>query len=280
MTLLKGAELAAEIAETLPGRIAKLSRTPVLAIVRIGERPDDLAYERGAKKRMEKLGLRAETFAFPAEIGENDFLREFARINRDPGIDGILLMRPLPDGISGEKVLRVLDPAKDLDGISLTNIALVFRGDPCGFAPAVAEAAVRLLKTAKVPLRGSRVTIVGRSEVVGRPLILLFLRENATVTVCHTKTVDLPARCREADILVSCAGRRNLIGKDCVKPGAVVVDVGINTDEEGKLCGDVNFDEVKELASMITPVPGGVGSATTSVLAEHLVAAAERRAHG
>jgi methylenetetrahydrofolate dehydrogenase (NADP+)/methenyltetrahydrofolate cyclohydrolase len=280
MTLLKGAELAAEIAENLPDRIARLSRTPVLGIVRIGERPDDLAYERGAKKRMEKLGLGAETFAFPAEIGEDAFLSAFGKINRDPGIDGILLMRPLPGQISGEKVLRVLDPAKDLDGISLTNMALVFRNDPRGFAPAVAEAAVRLLKTAGVPLCGQRVTIVGRSEVVGRPLILLFLRENATVTVCHTRTVDLSARCREADVLVSCAGKRNLIGRDFVKPGAVVVDVGINTDENGKLCGDVDFDGVKELASMITPVPGGVGSATTSVLAEHLVAAAERRQNG
>jgi methylenetetrahydrofolate dehydrogenase (NADP+)/methenyltetrahydrofolate cyclohydrolase len=274
---LRGSLLANVIAAELPARIAKLQHTPVLAIARIGERPDDLAYERGAVKRMEKLGLATRIFNWPRDVENDTFLADFRKINADPAIDGILLMRPMPAQIDEEAVIAAMDPAKDLDGITPVNMGLVFKNDPRGFAPAVAEAAVRLIREAGVPIRGRRVTIVGRSVVVGRPLELLFLREDATVTVCHTKTENLPERCREADILVSCAGRRNLIGRDAVKPGAVVVDVGINVDENGKLCGDVNAAEVAETAGLITPVPGGVGAATTSVLAEHLVRAAERR---
>ena len=171
----------------------------------------------------------------------------------------------------------MIDPAKDLDGISPENIARVFAGDETGFAPCTAEAVVRMLKSYEVPIEGKRAVIVGRSAVVGRPLAMLLLKEHATVTVCHTRTRDLERVCREAEILVAAAGKPRMIGAAHVREGAVAVDVGINVDENGKLCGDIDFEAVSEKASMATPVPGGVGAVTTAVLAEHLVRAAAMR---
>ena len=279
MIALKGAEVSAKLKE----QVAALKKdvkgeTPCLAIVRVGENPDDMSYERGAMKKMEAFGLKAQSFAFPADITDGDFKREFARINGDPAVDGILLLRPLPKQICEADIERMIDPRKDLDGISPENIAKVFAGDGTGYAPCTAEAVMEILK-ANEHRRGTgkRVTIVGRSLVVGKPLAMLMMKANATVTVCHTRTKELEATCRNAEILVAAAGRARMIGKEFVGENAIVIDVGINVDENGKLCGDVDFEAIGGRAAMATPVPGGVGAVTTAVLAKHLTEAALRR---
>lgn len=279
MITLKGAAVSARIKEEVSEMLEKLGgAVPRLAIVRVGERPDDISYEKGAKKKMESFGLAWESYVFPEDISHQDFREEFIKINADPQIDGILLLRPLPRQIDEKEIERLIDPAKDLDGISPENIAKVFAGDSTGFAPCTAEAVIQVLKANDIPIAGKRVTIVGRSMVVGKPLAMLFVKENATVTICHTKTADLEGACRNAEILAAAAGRARMLDGRYVGQDAVVIDVGINVDENGKLCGDVDFDSIQETASMATPVPGGVGAVTTAVLALHLVQAAARRA--
>ncbi len=282
MIILKGAAVAARIQEEIEAQLKELreeglDRTPRLAIVRVGERPDDLSYERGALKRMEKCGLEARVYAFPNEISREEFENAFQEINRDDGIDGILLFRPLPKHIEEKRIMEIMDPAKDLDGICPVNIAKVFSGDASGFAPCTAEAVVEVLKANNIAISGKRTVIVGRSMVVGRPLSMLLLKENATVTICHTRTADLAGTCRGAEILVAAAGKAKMLDASFVGQGAVVIDVGINVDEEGNLCGDVDFASLDGAASMATPVPGGVGAVTTSVLAKHLVKAVRQR---
>ena len=278
MIALKGAPVSAKMKDEIDEQKKALSGpAPKLGIVRVGERPDDLSYERGALKRMEKLGLAAEAFVFPQDISHEAFEKEFLAINEDPAIDGILLLRPLPKQIDEDKITRLIDPEKDLDGISPTNIAKVFSGDETGFAPCTAEADIEVLKAYGIPIAGKRAVVVGRSMVVGRPLAMLLLKENATVTICHTKTRDLPEVCREGEILIAAAGKAKMLDKSFAGEDAVVIDVGINVDKEGNLCGDVDYDSLEGTASMATPVPGGVGAVTTSVLAKHLVRAAAKR---
>lgn len=272
MITLKGAEVSAKIKEQVQEILAAHDGpAPKLAIVRVGENPDDMSYERGAIKKMEAFGLRVQSYVFPGDMEDGAFKHEFARINEDEDVDGILLLRPLPKQICEKDIENMIDPAKDLDGISPVNIARVFTGDPEGFAPCTAEAVIEVLKANNIPITGKKVTIVGRSMVVGKPLSMLMLKENATVTICHTRTVDLPGECRQAEILVAAAGRAKMLNGDYVGQDAVVIDVGINVDENGKLCGDVDFDTITDRASMATPVPGGVGAVTTAVLAKHLV---------
>ena len=277
MEVLKGAAVTAAIKEQVQGMMEGLEgQPPKLAIVRVGERPDDLSYERGAMKRMEAFGLRAQSYAFPDEINGEDFKEAFAAINRDPDVTGILLLKPLPPQIPEREIEAIIDPAKDLDGISPVNMAKVFAGEADGFAPCTAEAVVEVLKAYGIPISGKRAVIVGRSLVVGRPLAMLLLKENATVTVCHTRTKNLEEECRRAEILVAAAGRAKMLGASHVGEQAVVIDVGINVDEDGKLCGDVDFASIDGRAAMATPVPGGVGAVTTAVLAKHLAQAAKR----
>lgn len=277
MEVLKGAAVTAAIKEQVQGMMEGLEgQPPKLAIVRVGERPDDLSYERGAMKRMEAFGLRAQSYAFPEEINGEDFKEAFAAINRDPDVTGILLLKPLPPQIPEREIEAIIDPAKDLDGISPVNMAKVFAGEADGFAPCTAEAVVEVLKAYGIPISGKRAVIVGRSLVVGRPLAMLLLKENATVTVCHTRTKNLEEECRRAEILVAAAGRAKMLGASHVGEQAVVIDVGINVDEDGKLCGDVDFASIDGRAAMATPVPGGVGAVTTAVLAKHLAQAAKR----
>ena len=278
MITLKGGEVSAGI----KGQVARMLEdmegpAPKLAIVRVGEKPDDMSYERGAMKKMESFGLRAQSYVFPSDIADEDFKKEFGKINDDPDVTGILLLRPLPKQIAEKDIEKMIDPGKDLDGISPANIAKVFAGDDTGFAPCTAEAVVEALKANHIDMTGKRVTIVGRSMVVGRPLSMLMLKENATVTICHTRTKDLEATCRAAEILVAAAGRAKMLDNRYVGRDAVVIDVGINVDDNGKLCGDVDFESIGDLASMATPVPGGVGAVTTAVLAKHLVQAALRK---
>ncbi len=278
MVILKGAEVSAKIKEQAEKDLRiikeKTGKTPKLAIVRIGEKPDDLSYERGAKKKLESFGLETEVYPFPEEISHQEFKAEFEKINEDCNITGILLLKPLPKQINEKEIDSIIDPSKDMDGISPVNIAKIFAGEESGYAPCTAEAVIETLKANQIPISGKRTVIVGRSMIVGKPLSMLLLKENATVTICHTKTVNLKETCQEAEILVAAAGRGKMLNQDYVGSGAVVIDVGINVDENGRLCGDVDFESIEGLASMATPVPGGVGAVTTAVLAKHLVKAA------
>jgi methylenetetrahydrofolate dehydrogenase (NADP+)/methenyltetrahydrofolate cyclohydrolase len=276
MEVLKGIAVANAINEQIMAEAKGLKRPPHLAIVRVGERGDDIAYERGATKKMEKVGFDCSHYTYPEDISNEDFLREFASINANPEIDGILLLRPLPKHLDEKQLTEMIDPKKDIDGISPMNMAKVYAGDASGFAPCTAEAVVEMLDFAGVDCTGKKVTVVGRSLVIGKPVTMLLMKKNATVTVCHTRTKDMKAECRAADIVVAAAGVAKMLDASYLSEGAVVIDVGINVDADGNLCGDVNFDSASEKASMITPVPGGVGSVTTSVLAKHLLQAAKQ----
>ena len=278
MEILKGLPVANSINEQLIEDIKNIDgELPHLAIIRVGERPDDCSYERGAVKKMDTVGVRCTTYTFAADISNDEFQKEFDQINNNPDIDGILLLRPLPKHIDEKAVENRIDPRKDLDGISPVNLAKVYAGDETGYAPCTAEAVIEMLDYAGVDIKGRRVTVVGRSLVIGKPVAMLLMKRNATVTVVHTKTVDMAATCKHAEILVAAAGSAKMIKPEYVADGAVVIDVGINVDEEGKLCGDVDFEAIENIASIATPVPGGVGSVTTSVLAKHLVKAAHMR---
>ena len=278
MECLKGLPVAKamneQIAEEMKGFEGQL---PHLAIVRVGEKPDDISYERGATKKMEKVGFLYTQFTFPEDITDEEFQKEFDKINESEEIDGILLLRPLPKHINEKAIEERIDPGKDLDGISPMNLAKVYAGDASGFAPCTAEAVIEMLDFAGIDISGKRVTVVGRSLVIGKPVTMLLMKRNATVTVCHTKTVDMPAVCKNAEIVVAAAGVAKMITAEYVAKDAIVIDVGINVDAEGNLCGDVDYDALEGIASVATPVPGGVGSVTTSVLAKHLLRAAKCR---
>ena len=279
--LMKGADVANAMKEALITKTEQLKEkgvNPCLAIVRVGSRPDDVSYERGAKKRMESIGIECRIIELPEDIAQQDFEREFSVVNEDPKVHGILLFRPLPKHLDEEPVKAMIHPEKDMDCMSPINIAKVFAGDESGYAPCTAEAVMEMLEYYKIDPKGKKVTIVGRSMVVGKPLSMMILKKHATITVCHTRTVDLKETCREAEILVAAAGKAKMITEDMVGEGAVVADVGINVDESGNLCGDVDFEHVESKASYISPVPRGVGSITTSVLAKHVVRAALKSA--
>lgn len=278
MEILKGLPVANAINEKLMEQVKSIEGPlPHLAIIRVGERPDDCSYERGAVKKMDKVGVRCTTYTFDADIDNETFQAEFDKINENPDIDGILMLRPLPKQLDEKQIENKIDPRKDLDGISPLNLAKVYAGDESGYAPCTAEAVIEMLDYAGIDIKGKRVTVVGRSLVIGKPVSMLLMKRNATVTVCHTKTVDMAGTCKNAEILVAAAGSARMIKKDYVADGAVVIDVGINVDDEGNLCGDVDFDAISDIAAIATPVPGGVGSVTTSVLAKHLVKAAMAR---
>lgn len=264
-----------EIKEKLPGVEMMLGRKPKLAVIRCGEKPEDLSYERNAIRRIREFGMEAESIVFPEDVNDNIFQRTFGKINEDKRTDGILLMRPLPPQLNEGFIISCMDSEKDVDGISPVNAAGLYLGTD-GFAPCTAQAVVELLKYYKISLAGKNVVIIGRSNVVGKPLSMLLLKEDATVTICHSRTAELQKVSRRADILISAIGRPRMINSDYIKRSCVVIDVGINTDRDGKLCGDVDFEDCRLKASAITPVPGGVGAVTTAVLAKHLLLAANR----
>ena len=278
MEILKGLPVANAINEKLIEEQKNLKGAIAhLAIIRVGEKRDDCSYERGAKKKMEKLGFRCSSFVFDADIDNETFQKEFDTINNNDDIDGILLLRPLPKHLDEKSIENRIHPRKDLDGISPLNLAKVFAGDDTGYAPCTAEAVIEMLDYVGIDLKGKRVTVVGRSLVIGKPVTMLLMKKNATVTVCHTKTNDLIAECKRAEVLVAAAGSAKMIKSEYVAKDAIVIDVGINVDNEGNLCGDVDFDGITAVAGMASPVPGGVGSVTTSVLAKHLMKAAMSR---
>lgn len=277
-TLMMGNDVAKAMKESLVQEVEALKAkgiTPCLAVIRVGERADDMAYERGAKKRMELVGIECRVIELPEDISQKELEEEIQKANDDTTIHGILMFSPLPETLNEEKVRSMIHPFKDVDGMNPVNAAKVFSGDPSGFAPCTPEAVLAMLDHYGIALEGKRVVIIGRSKVVGRPLAMLLLARNATVTICHTRTRELEKTCREAEILVAAAGKARMVTKDMTGESAVVVDVGINADADGNLCGDVDFEEVKQKASYISPVPKGVGSVTTSVLAEHVVRGAK-----
>ncbi|MDR2174544.1 MAG: bifunctional 5,10-methylenetetrahydrofolate dehydrogenase/5,10-methenyltetrahydrofolate cyclohydrolase [Synergistaceae bacterium] len=280
--IMKGAEAAARMKESLAKELAVLRQMgiePGLDIVRVGARPDDLAYEQGALRRFDGLGIAARVFAFPEDISQEDFTAEFRKINDSGSVRGILLFRPLPKHLDGDSIGDMIRPAKDIDCMSPFNAAKVFlEGGKGGFAPCTPAAVMEILAHYGVDLAGKNVVVVGRSPVVGRPLAMLMLARNATVTVCHTKTQNLEEICKNADIVVAAAGRPKTITPACVSPKSIVVDVGINADENGKLCGDADYGAILPIVSMISPVPGGVGAVTTSILAAHVLRAANKLA--
>ena len=277
MLELRGKKVSDGIKEYVSKELETLTFVPKLAIVRVGENPDDMSYERGATKKLKSFGLDVASYVFPQDISDEDFKKAFKNINEDDEVTGILLLRPLPRTINEKDIENMIDPKKDLDGISPINIAKVFAGDTTGFSPCTAEAVIEVLKAYDIELTGKRVTVVGRSMVVGKPVSMLLLKENATVTMTHTRTVDLKKTCSDAEIVIAAAGRAKMLNSDYCGQDAVMIDVGINVDENGKLCGDVDYAALDGKASAATPVPGGVGTITTAVLAKHLIQAAKMR---
>lgn len=275
-TLLKGKPVADNISERLIKEVDVLKEkgiSPKLTIIRVGARGDDLAYERGALNRCAKVGVLTEVKELPGDISQEDFVEELRKTNKDKDVHGILVFRPLPKQLKEEVIKYEIAPEKDIDCFSPINAAKLLEGDETGFPPCTPMAVIEILKHYQVPMEGKKAVILGRSMVVGKPAALLLLKENATVTICHSRTQELSKVTADGDILVAAIGKDRFVKEDFVKEGAVVIDVGINVDEEGNLHGDVDFDGCMEKSSMITPVPGGVGSVTTSILAKHVIKA-------
>lgn len=279
--LLKGKDVVESLNAKLAEQVSKLNADgiiPTLAILRVGEREDDLSYERGAKKRCEQVGVLVKVVALPMDVTEEEYLSELDKLNNDLTVNGILMFRPLPKHIDEMKARNMLAAEKDVDGCTDLSLAGVFTNTELGFAPCTAEAAMEILKFYNIPLQGKKAVVIGRSLVIGRPVAMLLMHANATVTICHTKTTDITAITRDADIVVVASGQMESVGKEYLSQGQTVIDVGISyNSEKNKLCGDVKFDEAEEIVDAITPVPGGVGGVTTSILVKHVVEAAIRQ---
>lgn len=274
MKELLGKPAADAINERLVPEIEKLAAkgvVPTLAVVRVGARDDDLAYERGILKKYENMNCRVVVKELAADCSQEELDTTVRALDNDDSIHGILMFRPLPKTLSDENIKKTISSGKDVDCMGLNNMALLFAGDKNAFAPCTAQAVIEILHHYGIELRGKKVTVVGRSLVIGKPVSLLLIGENATVTVCHTKTQNLPSECRNADIIVACAGCAKMIKAEHLREGQVVIDVGMNTDENGKLCGDVDYTAASEIVEACTPVPRGVGSVTTSVLLQNTV---------
>lgn len=280
--LLKGAPVAAALNEKMAADAAALKENgviPTLAILRVGERDDDLSYERGAMKRCAQVGVEVKNVVLPADVDSDTFFKTLDDLNKDASVHGILMFRPLPKQLDGEKARKMLAPEKDVDGCTDGSLAGVFTNTDLGFPPCTAQAAMEILHYYGIDPKGKRVTIVGRSLVIGRPVAMMLMHENATITICHTRTKDVPAETKGADIVVAASGQMESIGAEYLSEGQIVIDVGIGWNEEKqKLCGDVKFDEAEPVVARITPVPGGVGNVTTSVLVSHVIEAAKRAA--
>lgn len=278
--ILNGKEVASGIRKSVGERAALLRRggvIPCLEVIRCSENPADISYERGIRSVCVKTGIEVRPVLFSSQAGQEEVAAELERAGHDSMIHGVILLRPLPESMDSRYVVNSLVSSKDVDGMTDTSLESVFTGNGNGFAPCTPEAVLKILDYYNIGTDGRNVVIVGRSLVFGRPVSMLFLQRNATVTICHSHTRSLPEITRKADILVTSAGQARLIGPEFVREGQTVIDVSINTDKDGRLCGDVDFENVGPLVSYITPVPGGVGAVTSAVLAEHVVEAAERR---
>lgn len=278
--VLKGKEVADALTERMRQDVEKLKEAgiwPTLCIVRVGARPDDLAYERGAMKRAQAAGVEVINVVLPEDVSQEEFDWAMEQVGADDSIHGILLFRPLPEHLDGERARMMIPPQKDIDGCTDLSLAGVFTNTKTGFPPCTAQAAMEILHHFGIQISGKKAAVIGRSLVIGRPVAMMLMHENATVVNCHTRTVDVPSITREADILIAASGQLRSVTKQFTNPDQVVIDVGINWDEEkGAIAGDVAFDEVEPFVQAITPVPGGVGSVTSSVLISHVVEAAKR----
>ena len=272
--ILDGKALAKKIKQQVAAEAATLPRTPGLAVILVGENPASQVYVRGKEKDCEECGILNLGCKLPAETSEEELLGIIAEMNADPAVDGILVQLPLPKHIDEGKVLRAISPSKDVDCFHPENVGEMMVGDPICW-PCTPFGVMELLREYGISAAGKHCVVLGRSNIVGKPMTLLLLRDNGTVTVCHSKTPDLKEQCLKADILVSAVGRTGLVTADMVKEGAVVIDVAMNRNEDGKLCGDVDYAAVAEKASFITPVPGGVGPMTRAVLMRNVLAAAK-----
>ena len=278
--ILKGKPVADAINERTAAAVNELKEkgvVPTLCIVRVGERPDDLSYENGAMKRAASVGVEVVRRIFPADVSEEELVSAIDGINADPAIHGVLLFRPLPRHINEARVCNALAPEKDMDGITDMSMAGVYAQKKLGFPPCTAQAVIELIDHYGIDLTGANVTVIGRSLVIGKPVSMMLIKKNATVTICHTRTRGTADIARNADMIVAAAGSAGMIEAEFVREGQIVIDVGINwSEEKQKIVGDVDLDAVSPIVSAVTPVPGGVGGVTTSVLMSHVAEAARR----
>ncbi|MBQ3481670.1 MAG: bifunctional 5,10-methylene-tetrahydrofolate dehydrogenase/5,10-methylene-tetrahydrofolate cyclohydrolase [Oscillospiraceae bacterium] len=282
--ILRGAPVAAALSENIKRRIPALAErgvTPCLGMIRIGEREADLSYERSAAKRCEALGIAVRRVVLPAEATQEELLDVIGEMNRDAAVHGVLFFRPLPERMDARLVSDAIAPEKDVDGIGSAAMAAVYAGLEHGFFPCTAQAVIEMLRFYGLPICGKRAVVVGRSLVTGRPAALLLLREHATVTVCHTRTQDLAAIVREAELVVTATGCINTLTEEHLRPGQIVIDIGMTYDEKrGKLCGDVDHEAAERIVRCISAVPGGIGAVTSTILCSHVVEAAEAQSEG
>src|SRR5699024_2438336 len=278
--IMDGKKVAAHLSEEIKQALEvseKHGIKPKVAFVRIGDLSDSISYENAAVKRFEKLGMETAQYHFPEDVSTKVFLTKFREINEDYAINGILLLQPLPKHIPMKRVAEIMNSFKDIDGMKASNLGIVLTNDTDLLETCTPAEVMNMIDYYEVDLKGKNVTVVGANAVVGKPLSLLMMNREATVTTCNLYTDNLVEKCKNADVIVSAAGAINLIDEEHVKDGAVVIDVGINFTEDGKMVGDVNYEAVKDKASFITPVPGGIGAITTTVLAYHLVKATEHQ---
>ena len=278
MKELRGMPAAKTILAELQEQVDKLGEkgiVPKLTVVRVGAREDDLSYERGIYKRFESVGVYVETTELPVTVTQEELEHVIQSLNEDVSVHGVLLFRPLPKNLDEVRIKALLAEEKDVDCLTSANDAHLFAGDKKGYPPCTPQAVMEILNHYEIDLTGKKVTVVGRSMVVGKPVAMLLLAKNATVTICHTRTKNLQEECKNADIIVACAGVPKMITSEFVREGQVVIDVGIHVVDD-KRCGDVDYDTVSEIVDAITPVPGGVGSVTTTVLLKHTFMSAEK----
>lgn len=276
--ILEGPAVATAINEAMAAKVEQLKSqgiNPTLGILRVGERPDDVSYEKGATKRAEGIGLDVEKILLDADATQDQILDAVRGVNANDAISGLLMFRPLPKGIDEDLICNTLDVCKDVDSMTEKSLTSVFTGNGDGFAPCTAQACIEILDYYDIPIEGKNVVVVGRSLVIGKPVAMMLLGRNATVTIAHSRTKNLPEITKRADIVIACVGRAQMLDGSYFSAGQTVIDVGINFNDEGKMVGDVNFDEAAEIVDAITPVPRGVGSVTTSVLCKHVVEAAD-----
>ncbi len=273
--IIDGKHIAQQMREALRRKVQDFSTPPGLAVIIVGENPASKVYVRNKEKASIDAGIRSEVIALPDRVSQEEVLERIHALNRDPAIHGILVQLPLPAHFDARRVLDSISPEKDVDGFHPCNVGALFLGNP-GLQPCTPHGVMKMLEYENVPIRGKHAVIVGASNIVGKPMAVMLLSSGATVTICNSKTPDLGHHTRDADILVVAVGRPNLVTGDMVKEGAVVIDVGMNRLEDGKLAGDVDFESAKLKASLITPVPGGVGPMTIAMLLENTVEAAER----
>ena len=273
--IINGKEISAAIREEIKAEVQGMSVRPGLAVVLVGDDPASAVYVRNKSKACAEVGIYSEVYRLPEETGREQLLGLIEQLNQSPLIHGILVQLPLPKHLDPEEVIMAIDPAKDVDAFHPVNVGKIMIGN-YDFLPRTPAGVMELLHRSGIEVSGKECVVIGRSNIVGKPQAMLLLHENATVTVCHSKTRNLPSVCRRADILVSAVGKPKFVTADMVKDGAVIIDVGMNRDENGKLCGDVDFEPVSEKASYITPVPGGVGPMTITMLLKNTVTAAKR----